>query len=307
MGCQHVNWTPKTKCSQCGLKKTWAQVVAGWGGRPAQSGSSPPQALLQPTQPTPPLPASPAEKPPEPFDRRNVSEEIRGLETAIANLGGQADLRAPLQARIESLKLSVVRSKPLCVQLEECRKLVQRRQARRDQAHESVRQATLALEKADSELQAAHFELKALQEEFAHRESPQQRESPANSMQALTAALTQVISDMRGGGVIPDQLIQQTEQHMKQLMNGVTAIATAVAEQPGNAAAAPAAGAASEAYKRVGPSEEEDEPSLAHRRCLRKTAGGESVAVPPEAPARTEADALYMEIFRPPATHHQQG
>ena len=184
-----------------------------------------------------------------------MSEEIRGLETAIANLGGQADLRAPLQARIESLKLSVVRSKPLCVQLEECRKLVQRRQARRDQAHESVRQATLTLEKADSELQAAHFELKALQEEFAHRESPQQRESPANSMQALTAALTQVISDMRGGGVIPDQLIQQTEQHMKQLMNGVTAIATAVAEQTGNAAAAPTAVAASEAYKRVGPSE----------------------------------------------------
>ncbi len=43
LGCQQENWTPKTKCSQCGLKKSWAQVVAGGPGpqQPQPSAKAP--------------------------------------------------------------------------------------------------------------------------------------------------------------------------------------------------------------------------------------------------------------------------
>ena len=149
-------------------------------------------------------------------NRKAVSEEIAALEASLAKLpdnGEYTEFRATLHAKIAEKKKAKTRAIPIGFRIEECRKLVSRCHARRDQAQESLRLANLTLQAADEQLLSAQQDLNALQAEFARREMPQQQSASSNSMESLTASLGQVIADMKGGGVVPAELISQTEQH----------------------------------------------------------------------------------------------
>ena len=112
-------------------------------------------------------------------------------------------------------KKSIMRAKPLGMQVDECEKLVARCRARREQAEQGAVLAQLALSEAETELTSAESELRVLQAELARREAPKHK---PDSMEGLASSLGQVISDMKNGGMVPGDLIGQAEAQMQTLM-----------------------------------------------------------------------------------------
>ena len=263
-------------------------------------------------------------------DRKAVSDEITSLEVALAkipNEGEYTGFRASLQAKIDEKKKSLVRSKPIGIQVDSCQKFVSRCQTRRDQAEQGVKLAQQALKtaqqtlaEAEVELYSAQAELKDRQEEMALEMAQQDPASSRNSMKGLTTACDKVIQDMKAGGMVSAQHIGETEQHMKALKEGLNAIATAVAEQNAAVSLATAVGGtgmlgigtpvqgdidiAGEMQKRSG---EADANTIATRRRLEGKAGGAPQFVPPDTPARSDAEEGLMQAFPPQQSHPSPG
>jgi hypothetical protein len=127
-----------------------------------------------------------------------------------------------MKEQISTLKASISKSKPIGLRLESCRAAVARATKRNLVASEAVA-AAIAEEKVTKE------ELLKFSKDLAELESELTisvgRLSPTgNSVQNMTTALERVVGEMRSSPLVPANLVQQAEQQVKMLMEGVKQI-----------------------------------------------------------------------------------
>ena len=231
-------------------------------------------------------------------NRKASSEEITSLETALASIPNNeeyAATRASLEAKIAEKKESIWRARPIGKQVDECQQLVARCRARREQADQGAALAQIALAEAEEQLCNAENRLRVLQAEIARSEPPQQG---LGSMENLTASLGKVISEMKCGGHVSEDVIGQAEAQMLQLLSGLQLIS---AEALAKAAATSGRGATApdesmtDGAKR--PGDEESGPAT-RRRMMTKTEASPDF-VPPDLRPRSNAEADLMQAFPP--------
>ena len=337
--CATLNWqhygSQKKKCRTCGLKKSYKDAAMpthtttsstqrnGVSAKLEEVAAQLQSVARKEKEDQPMAPAQPTEG----VDRKAISEEIAGLEVALANIADSAEFEAvksSLQAKIEEKKKSIVRSKPIGMQVDSCQKFVARCQARRDQAEQGVvlaQQALTnsqqALAEAEAALCSAQAELKDRQEEMAQEMAQQGPATSQDSMKGLTASLEKVIHDMKSGGKVSDQHIGEAKQHMDKLMDGLNAIRAVVQSQAAAVSCSGGPGATGistpveddvdipgDAPKRSG---DVDQNGAAARRRLDVKAEGAPQFVAPDTPARTDGEAALMQAFPPPQGHPSPG
>jgi chromosome segregation ATPase len=173
--------------------------------------------------------------------RKAIQAELKDLEAALESLPDKQSLTAVRAALVEEVKVKkeqIMQAKPLGARIDATREYVARCQARREKAQALAEQARAAADAADLEYARAISALEAIETELIQNEPPQQ--APQNSIEEMAAALTRVVGEMKDGSCVPAELIEQTQLHMKTLMDGVRAIAAAAAVAPQAAHTAPA-------------------------------------------------------------------
>ena len=83
----------------------------------------------------------------------------------------------------------------------------------------------------------AHRDLVALEAELACADTA----LAPSSLDTLSSSMSKVLADMKSGGIIPSDVVAQAEKQMMTLMDGINAVAAAVAESKVPAAAVSAA------------------------------------------------------------------
>ena len=236
--CDTQNWLhygkQKKNCGQCGLKRSYQQVLTGGAGvnnpgtGQSQSNTvkSKLDALVGELQSVAPRPHAAVEQTLPPVDRRGVNEEIKALVASLRALPEDPScdpIRACIAAKISEQKQSIIRAKPIGAQVDACRALLSRCQHRRDQAFHAVTVAQQVMIDADKEVADAQADLSKLESELASSDEP-------NSLESMASSMTRVLTDMKAGGIVPTTLISEAEEQMKVLFMGINKIAGAVKE-----------------------------------------------------------------------------
>ena len=207
-------WTlaQKGKCRNCGVKKQYGQT-ANKPTTPSPT-TSPATPVIwknwsQPVTTTPPATSS-----------QETSTQIKALEAALAQLPtGEIfeESRTSIKASLTALKSSVSKSKPLGLRLESCRAAVARATKRSAMAAEAVTTAVTEAKTTDEELAKFRRDLSDLENEMTAAVG-------GNSVQSMTTALERVVGEMRSSPLVPANLVQQAEQQMMLLVEGVKQI-----------------------------------------------------------------------------------
>ena len=164
--CGHYN-SSKAGCSQCGLRRSWAEVVKG---------------EQQTCSTTPPS---------------QSKEEIKAMEAALAGRPDNVDLfgkvRATLEERLQHARKEARDSKPLDQRLEGCRGALQRASKAKQVAIAQQQAAQAAFEKVEADESRIRAELAELEKQ-AHSQTTQPTCLQTISCKAapLSAAVTEI-------------------------------------------------------------------------------------------------------------------
>ena len=252
--CKTANWanygSQKERCRECGLKKSYLDAASTRPrSRPLPQGQVRMELdaiavqlekaqVVDVTGPAPMM----QDIQQDGQHRKVIQAELKDLEAALESLPvmqSLAAVRAGLVDEIKVKKEQIMKVRPLGARIDATREYVARCQARRETAQVLAEQARATADAADLEFARAISALEALETELIQNGPPQQ--TPQNSIEEMATALTRVVGEMKGGSCVPAELIEQTQLHMKTLMDGVRAIAAAAAVAPQAAPAAPAA------------------------------------------------------------------
>ena len=202
--CGTVNWTPKTKCSRCGIKKSWAQVVRSLSAEQAPPSTTstavPPKQNLVRAQldqvsaslakmvgaPPPVGTASVAASPPvmsgpsraevsilptSVATKAKISAKIKSLEAAVSHLPEDPEFdpqREALATKISELKRELTDAKPIGARIDGARAALQRSQDRRADAQCALALAQKVVEAADAEVDKIAADLCDFESALAH-------------------------------------------------------------------------------------------------------------------------------------------
>ena len=238
--CCATNWSPKNKCSDCGLRKSFSQVVRSWSPPQAtQPSSHPVRAQLDkvtaslaglhvsaaPTAHTQPA-AAPAPAV-VPSSRAKVSEQIKALESAIALMPAEPEFEQQceaLRAKAAALRREIIDAKPIGARIDGTRAALQRAQDRKAEAVRTLVLAQDAVSAADAETGKLACELAELEAALAHA-PPEAMDTapPVCSLDMLGSQLKQYISALKADIHIDPAHLTHAEAHVSQLIGGFEA------------------------------------------------------------------------------------
>ena len=236
--CNQTNWVPKQKCSQCGMKKSWAQVVAQPPTPPQQAGNgksvNPIQSQLEKVsillqRVTPEAADAPTQSAPSPQHqstpatptRTQIVAMIKSAEASLACLSEDdifAEQRQALTDKIASLRQDIVDAKPIGARIDGARAFLSRAQERRENAANAMEIAKAAMEAADEEIDKVTQELLDLESALAKAPQPPASDSP---LDALASHLEVVLAELSvKDALLPEQL-QNCQEHARTLLEGM--------------------------------------------------------------------------------------
>jgi len=252
--CRGINWSPKTKCAACGLRKSFSQVVRSWsaaaphlppaapappGSAPVPPGQNPIRAQLERVTASlvglAPPPADPA--PPAPADSRagsstakaELSNRIKSIEAAIALLPSDPDFdwqRDALRGKVSDMKREISDAKPIGARIDGARAALQRSQERRAEAERALALAQAVVSAAEAETDKIAGELAELEAALAHSHQEAAEAVPSLSsspVEALGVQLAQFLSALKADEHVDPTHFSQAEAHVNQLIAGFEA------------------------------------------------------------------------------------
>ena len=236
--CGTKNWTPKTKCSCCGIKKSWAAVVSQ-GQKPIpppvrQSGHVPEQVqqasdmaqqanTMQPvtswTHPNAPstpqrrtvtIEESPRSSTVPTQTRATIKNQIKIVEASLQCLPEDdsfSELRASLLTKIESLKQDLSDSAPIGARIDGTRGLLMRCQKRREAALATLRESQEAASFAEAEVSRVEKELEELEAALA-KAPPPAPGSGESHLDIVSSQVNMLMSELAAAeGLEPEHLM----------------------------------------------------------------------------------------------------
>ena len=240
--CCATNWSPKNKCSDCGLRKSFSQVVRSWSPPQAaqpQRSSHPVRAQLDKVTESlanihidtmrsgraqPATAPAPAAVPPS---RAKVSDQIKALEAAIALMPAEPEFEQQceaLRAKVTALRREIIDAKPIGARIDGTRAALQRAQDRKAEAVRTLVLAQDAVSAADAETDKLALELAELEAALAHA-PPEAMDTapPVCSLDMLGSQLKQFISALKADEHIDPAHLSHAEAHVSQLIGGFEA------------------------------------------------------------------------------------
>ncbi|CAE8624844.1 unnamed protein product [Polarella glacialis] len=247
--CHGYTKSPGKKCNRCGIKKSWAQIVSdgagqqhaprwnnnGWHHHATPTQHKPSEAPQMRAEFAPPMAPQRATL----GTQEHLATTIKSLEAAFAVVpqGDSFDsIRKEITDKISFVKRSVTQSKPVGAQLDSCRSAAQRAESRKANAEAAIAAAQKQWEEAEADHMRLVIELSQLESQVA----PSQPTLPANSVETMVSALTNVLADMKSSAAVSPELIADAENHMALLLSGIQEIAR-MAQTTAAAQAAPGA------------------------------------------------------------------
>ena len=256
--CHATNNSPKT-CSQCGLRRTYAQAArAAAPGPPSPppaagpAGSTPPTPPSS-TSPTTTSPAAlsagaatrqklqelthklvqhgqeltapapePAPAPPPAQDRKTTADAINGLEASLAAVPeSEAETRAMIEGRLSSLRaqLTNAKPKPVGARMDAARDALQRAASRRDDAREAVAAAQALLATCEAEVAKYEDDVKQLEAELAQPVDTDTGEITDPWLNAQTY-LTGLVDKLKSDPYVPAEHASSAADHVSRLFTG---------------------------------------------------------------------------------------
>ncbi|CAK0794972.1 unnamed protein product [Prorocentrum cordatum] len=217
--CQGWNQCAVKTCRTCGIKKSRAQSVSPQGApAPAAAGQLVGQA-------------------PEPFHTQSVDKDraieraahigkIRHLESALAALpeadASLAPARSALETQLTTEKKAVTATRSVASQIEGCEQAVERARGRLSRHRQALADASAGIAKEEAAMREMEGGLVKLRSQMAVTVS-----TPVDSIQAASAALNSLLGDMQSSSVVPPAHVQQAQQQVALLLEGVQKIAAA--------------------------------------------------------------------------------
>jgi hypothetical protein len=199
--CNTTNFTPKTKCSCCNIKKSWAQIVAAPTTSQPAKPAYPFQAQLSRAadlvaRATPPAPISVDEIPSaSPPTRAALKAEIKQLDAAMAQLVGDSfqHMRDELGGQIEAKKRLIIDANPIGQRIDNTRAALSRALKRKQSAIDALADAQTVATVADDEVIRFTKELDELEAALAKSPAVMPDESP---LIAMTTQINAVLAEL---------------------------------------------------------------------------------------------------------------
>ena len=153
--------------------------------------------------------------------RNELVQQLKEAEDSLATIPpAMTKVRAQMESEIVNIKKLITETNPVGVRLENCRGAVDRALKRKDSAIEEHNQSKLRLAEAESAYLAKVREMEVLElEALAELAKTQQK---PNSLVRLQEGMGAVITEMKNGGVLPEESIRESEILMTQLFQGFT-------------------------------------------------------------------------------------
>ncbi|CAK0911187.1 unnamed protein product, partial [Prorocentrum cordatum] len=207
--CNSTNWSPKTKCSVCNVKKSFQPQP----GQPSLTNAAPPpqqgvaaqlsavaSKLLQAAPTTaPPSTAAPTAPPSASGDLTKAQRQaqIKQLEAALIPLQGveHQELRSSIVKQVAEHKQALISDKPLGQRRDTCNDALERAKKRTLQAREALALAEQTAQAAEVEEQRLTQELTDLQHELAEAPVP---EEGLDALRAHLAAACDKVASLPG-------------------------------------------------------------------------------------------------------------
>ena len=207
--CNSTNWSPKTKCSVCNVKKSFQPQP----GQPSLANAVPPpqqgvaaqlsavaSKLLQAAPTTaPPSTAAPSAPPSASGDLTKAQRQaqIKQLEAALIPLQGveHQELRSSIVKQVAEHKQALISDKPLGQRRDNCKDALERAKKRTLQAREALALAEQTVQAAEAEEQRLTQELTDLQHELAEAPVP---EEGLDALRAHLAAACDKVASLPG-------------------------------------------------------------------------------------------------------------
>ena len=236
-GCNSSNWT-NNACSTCGMRRQWAEVVAGSSNPPPKNAPAPNpvaaqlQAVAQklsqaagvaPVSPAP-SPAAPAPTPSsdaatEQTDpsQKQILDSIKKLEVALAALpeGAGCDAaRASVQEQLDARRRQLGEVRPIGKRLDSAQAALSRARARAEAAEESVRLAEQARQAAAAEVQRLEADVAQLQQQVA-----QVKPDPKPAAHDLAEQLKATVAQLESYGTVSPDAIAEARRASEEIFN----------------------------------------------------------------------------------------
>jgi hypothetical protein len=250
----NYNWASQAKkCKNCGLKRTFVMTPAAAGGK--EQGTcwdakwepkSYAQALAMssPVTPKPDAQLSYARVEAVISDaevRAKATASLKGIMAALEALPQTDEFareRVMLEARAEEAKTKIRDAKPIGARIDGCKAAITRAQDRFERAVVQRDEALYNMKQANQELVQYKQDLAGLEISVA-AEQQGVRQAPS-SVEQLAEALTKVLKEMASSPSVPQQLVDETNQHMHHLYAGIQKIAAAASQAVVQAVVLPA-------------------------------------------------------------------
>ena len=140
---------------------------------------------------------------------------------ALPAVDDNLELRTSIATKIAGKKSAITAFKPLGARIDGCRGALERALARKANAEKALGEAQAAILQADQEAVQLAQQLQQLESEVAtHGEQREQ----TDSIEGMTAALSTVISEMKSSPLVAPEILQETEVHMTNLLQGIITI-----------------------------------------------------------------------------------
>jgi len=229
--CGTRNWTPKTKCSCCGIKKSWAQVAAAATTRPAAQPRpvNPVQVQIDKVSellkhaPAPPTATPDSPAPPATSTRSSLRTQIKNVEQALHWLPEDPDFdeqRAVLHSKIEELKQGIHETVPIGARIDSARGLVVRAQKRQAAAQQASALAAAAAEAADVEVAKAMSELEDLEAALAKAPPPPVIGEAAH-MDAMTSHIDAALAQLSSSPGVDPAHVGHAQEYAQRFIAGM--------------------------------------------------------------------------------------
>ncbi|CAK0870212.1 unnamed protein product, partial [Prorocentrum cordatum] len=236
--CSSWNQVAAKKCKRCGMNKSWAQAANPGSGITASSGRGAGEPPPCPSHTAPPAAVSPMVAQDKASTRAKHVANVRHIEAALAALPDGdpafASARATLQAQLNTEKKAITSTKSVAAQIEGCQQAILRSQARATKLQTTIDESVKELKSEDEHATSLKEEFASLEAQLAAGAAA----TPADSIQSATAALTGMIIDMMASPAVPPEHVQQAQNQVKVLLEGVQQIAAAARSMYSPAAAA---------------------------------------------------------------------
>lgn len=239
-GCQGQNFSPKTKCATCGMRKSYAQALLQqpMSTEPStQMDECTAQHVIESTcnhEFATPIP---------PHQKAKLLSDIKALETALKHLPEDPDFRTQrdmMSEKIAVRKKQIVEARPIGQRLDRTRDALARARKRQALAEETLAQAHATVQATTDESDKLSMELATLESQLV----PTYPSEPLR-FQALESHLAAAIEELRGSSFVHAAAVSEAESQVCELLDKFkcTLLAAKRAEEDKNGANAPAAGA----------------------------------------------------------------